>query len=238
MKQFFAENINNKIILKDDDLHHLVNVLRANDENILCVIEGITYLCNFKGDSDSYNIEILDKIERNSELNTNIELYQALIRNENFDLVIQKATELGVSQITPTIFKRNVVKIDKDREESKLIRFNKIVKGASEQSKRMIIPTVTKQIHLKDISLNDNELGIICYEKNDNTISLSNIESIIKNTDTIKVVIGPEGGFTIDEYEMLVNKGFKSVSLGKRILRSETAAISILSILSYILELK
>lgn len=239
MQQFFAIKINDEFRLKDEDLHHLVTVLRASkDKEIVCIYDDESYLCLFNGDKDKYKIDIIHKISRDSELDSKIILYQALIRNENFDLVLQKAVELGVSAIVPTVFSRNVVKIEASKEDSKIERYKKIVIGASQQSRRIVVPTVERQINVKDINLKDGEIGLVCYEKNEDTSSLISLESDIKNAKYIKVVIGPEGGISEDEYQTLLQKGFKSITLGKRILRSETAAFNILSVLGYILEAK
>jgi len=236
MQQYFVINENGKLKLKDEDLYHLCTVLRAKDKKeIICIDNDKRYLCEFSGNLKEHNIEILHEIINDTELNKDIYLYQALIRNENFDLVLQKATELGCKYIHPTIFKRNVVKIEKNKEESKLNRFQTILKNSSEQSHRSVIPTINPIINVKDITLDEGEIGILCYERED-TKTLFEIKEKIKNATNIKIVIGPEGGITLDEVESLVNKGFKSVSLGKRILRSETAAFNILSIVSYLLE--
>ncbi len=236
MQQYFVNKIGDKLYLNDNDLYHLTNVLRYKNKNIICIIDNKAYLCNFTYQNKEYSIEIINEIDRNSELDVEIHLYQALIRNENFDLVLQKATELGAKTITPTIFNRNVVKIDKNKEENKINRFNLIVKNASEQSHRDIVPTVTNLVSVKDIELCENEIGLVCYEKNDNYKSLSSLKEKLINADKIKIVIGPEGGIEPNEYQSLLDKGFYSISLGKRILRSETAAFNILSKLEYIIE--
>lgn len=238
MQQYFVNEINNSFRLKDEDFYHLTTVLRAKNKRIICIKDDIAYLCDFIYDGNEYTINIIEKQDRDNELSIDIELYQALIRNENFDLVLQKATELGVSSIAPTIFTRNVVKIDKSKEDTKIKRYETIVKNASEQSHRNIVPEILPITNLKDITLCDGEIGIVCFEKCDTTKNLSTLKNIIKNSKKIKVVIGPEGGITNEEHLLLINKGFYTVSLGKRILRSETAAFNILSILEYIIEME
>ena len=237
MQQYFVKEIDGKFILKDEDFYHLTTVLRAKNKNIICVKDDEAYLCNFTFDGNKYNIEIIEKQDRDNELSIDIELYQALIRNENFDLVLQKATELGVASIAPTIFNRNVVKIDKSKEESKVKRYENIVKNASEQSHRNIVPEILPITNIKDIDL-DDAIGIVCYEKCEVSKNLSALKDAIKQAKRIKVVIGPEGGITENEHQSLIEKGFNSVSLGKRILRSETAAFYILSVLQYIIEIE
>ncbi len=237
MQQYFVKEIDGRYVLEEKDLYHLSKVLRAKDKDILIVTEkGEVFYSNFTFKNGEYDIKPIEKIERNSEFSKEIILYQALIRNENFDLVLQKATELGVTSVCPTIFRRNVVKIQKDKEDSKLERFQSIMKNASQQCNRSQIPLIGDITDIKDITLKEGEIGLVCYEKNDNTKSLKALEKNILEANSIKIIIGPEGGIEKQEYDSLIEKGFKSVSLGKRILRSETASFNILSVLGYILE--
>ena len=239
MQQYFAEKVNGKFRLKEKDQYHLETVMRVRDgDEILIIFEGEQYLCSYKKNGKDYEITEIAKLDHNPELGKRITVYQALIRNENFDMVIQKATELGASRIVPTIFERNVVKIPKERENFKLERFQAIAKGASEQSHRTVISEVLPQISIKDIELEDGEIGIVAYEKCEETKTLSSLEEKIINADKISIIIGPEGGITPKELQLLLDKGFISVSLGKRILRSETATLSLLSMLDYIIEIK
>lgn len=239
MQQYFVEKINNEFRLNEKDLYHLKVVMRVKDNDEICVIYNEeAYICAFHHNKNDYYLTELYKLNNNPELDKLITLYQALIRNENFDLVIQKSTELGVSIIIPTIFERNVVKITDDKLDTKIKRFNTIAKGASEQSRRLAIPEVLNPIKIKDISLEDGEMGLVAYEKDENTKSLYELEDEIRSSSKVSIVIGPEGGITPLEYKTLLDKGFKSVSLGKRILRSETASLSLLSILDYIIEMK
>lgn len=237
MQQYFLIKESNKYKLNENDLYHLKVVLRAKDGyQFIGVLDDKLYLASYKVDGSDYYIELICEMDRDSELKVDIKVYQALIRNENFDLVIQKVTELGAHEIVPTIFERNVVKIDKTKEESKINRYQSIVNMAVNQSKRDYIPKVEKPLKVKDILLEEGEIGLVAYENNKDTKSLSDLKEAIKSAKKVSIVIGPEGGITKDEYESLINKGFKSISLGKRILRSETASISLMSILSYIIE--
>lgn len=238
MQQYFVTKENGKFILKPEDLYHLTVVMRAKDgSEICCLYLKKAYLCTFKGNQKEYEITEICELKQDSELPIPVTLYQALIRNENFDLVIQKATELGVYSIIPTIFDRNVVKID-GKEDTKIKRYNLIAKGASEQSRRNVIPEVLLPIKIKNITLSDGEIGLLAYEKNDDTQSFSSLEKVLKEAKKISILIGPEGGITEEEYQTLIAKGFRSITLGRRILRSETASICALSIVSYILESK
>ena len=238
MQQYFVERINGEFRLNEKDLYHLKVVMRVKENDEICVIcENKAYVCSFHYTNKDYFLTEMYELNNNPELDKEINLYQALIRNENFDLVIQKSTELGVSNIIPTVFERNVVKITDDKLESKLKRFNTISKGASEQSRRLKVPSVLNPIKVSDINLSDGEIGLVAYEKDENTKSIKELESEIRSSSKVSIVIGPEGGITPKEYQTLLDKGFKSVSLGKRILRSETASLSLLSILGYIIEM-
>ena len=150
--------------------------------------------------------------------------------------VIQKATELGVSDIVPTIFSRSVVKVDNSKKDNKLARYEKIIKEACEQSHRQVLPSIHQYINVKNITLNKDTLGLICYENNGDTSTLKKALDNVDLFDKIAIVVGPEGGFSQDEVNYLTNIGFLNVSLGKRILRSETAAFFALSIVSHYLE--
>ena len=237
MQRYFVSKENNNFILKDSDLHHIKNVMRLKSgDNIICVYENHSYLCSINYTKENYSITVLDNLSKDVELDKKVILYQALIKNDNFDLVVQKATEIGASIIVPTIFKRSVIKIDNNKKDSKIERYNKIVKEASEQSHRQKLPTIAQYINVKDIKLDKNTLGLMAYENNQDSYSFKNSLYELDGYQNIAVVIGPEGGFEQDELDYLLSVGFKSISLGKRILRSETAAIYALSVISYYLE--
>ena len=237
MQRYFVNKIDNEFILSDSDFHHIKNVMRIkNNGNIICGYDNHSYLCEITYFNDSYKIGICEEITNDVELNKQIILYQALIKNDKFDLVIQKATELGVSSIVPTIFSRSVIKVDDSKKDNKISRYEKIVKEACEQSHRQILPTIQNYIKVKNITLDDDTLGLIAYENNGIINSLYNELKNIDKYQKIAIVVGPEGGFSDDEVSYLKQVGFKSVSLGKRILRSETASMFLLSVLSHYIE--
>ena len=156
-----------------------------------------------------------------------------MIKNDKFDFVIQKATELGVSKIVPTICKRSIIKVDKNNSLNKINRYQKIIKEASEQSTRSIQPIIDNFIDLKDIELDKDTLGLVAYEKDDDMKSLHNELTSLNEYQKVAIVIGPEGGFEKDEVELLIKKGFHVVSLGNRILRSETASLASIAIIAH-----
>ncbi|MCD8562292.1 MAG: RNA methyltransferase [Bacilli bacterium] len=148
------------------------------------------------------------------------------------DLILQKTTELGVDEITIVSTERTIVKIE-GKVDKKITRWTKICKEAAEQSKRINIPLIKGIYKLKDIELDKNTLGLVTNPEEAKTT----IKSILQNKqsyDKITLVIGPEGGLSQREIEDLVKKGFISISLGKRVLRTETTPIYLMSILSFL----
>ncbi len=237
MQHYFVDKKNQNFYFKDCDFHHVKNVMRIkNMGEIVCIYDKKKYLCQIEYVANSYHIHILHEIEETKELKIDIILYQALIKNDKFDLVIQKATELGVAGIVGLICNRSIIKIDEKNMPSKIQRYQKIIKEACEQSTRSIIPSFLNYCHIKDIVLEKDTLGLIAYEKNKETESFVEKLKNLSKYKKIALVIGPEGGFEPSEVEALIAKGFHSISLGNRILRSETAAIASLAILSHYIE--
>ena len=242
MHNFFVNNNqieNDKVHIINQDTKHISQVLRMKKgENI--------FICN-KENSDRYLAEIfkiekdevictLIKKEETTEPNIKITLFQGLPKSDKMELIIQKAVELGVSEITPIEMKNCIVKI-KD-EDKKISRWQTIAESASKQSKRTIIPkinNVEKITNLKN-KINDYDLVLFGYE-NEKNISLKTILNDNKNASKIAIVIGPEGGFDKEEAKELEESGAKGVSLGKTILRTETAAIAMISMIMYEFEL-
>ena len=170
--------------------------------------------------------EIAEKIE-----DKEIILAIPLLKEQKMDLVLQKATELGVTKIIPVTMERSIVKLDDSKEVKKIDRWSKICKEASEQSKRNSIPVISNIMTLKEL-VKEEGIKIVCstIEKENN---LKKFLTEHKNYDKIIIVVGPEGGISSKEEEYLVSEGFTRVSLGKRIMRVETVPIFILSALNY-----
>lgn len=247
MYKFFVSNNqikDKKITIVGEDVNHIKNVLRLNiDEKII--------ICN-KDTAKSYIASISDIskeeiacniIEENSsttESNVNIDLFQGLPKSDKMEYIIQKTTELGVKHIYPVALERCVVKIDKKDESKKILRWQKIAESAAKQSKRDIIPTVENIINLENICKNISKYDIIllAYENEESNTIKQELQKIDKRENTnIGVVIGPEGGFTEKEVDTLIKAGAKCVTLGKRILRTETAPLVMLSDIIYEFEL-
>ena len=232
MQRYFSNNLeNDKFILNNDDIYHIIKVMRMKDkEKIEVVYNHNVYLCelNIK---ENLEIKKLELLSENIQNDIKRVLIVPLLKEQKFDLILQKATELGVDEIIPLEMERSIVKITEDKMEKKLERWSKICKEASEQSKRTDIPSITKVKKIKDLKDLDG-LKMVCSTVEKENL-LKKFLTVHTNYDKINIVMGPEGGISPKEEEMLVNLGFERVSLGKRILRVETVPLFILSVLNY-----
>lgn len=232
MQRYFVKETNKeKFILSDSDIHHIKRVMRCkNNDKIEVVYNEKVYLCNID-DIETLTLSIVESYKENRESNVNLTIAVALVQEQKFDLILQKLTELGVNSIIPLKTERSVVKIDESKKEKKINRWYTICKEASEQSHRVTIPEIKNIMTIKELLNNKKELNLIC-SLNENTKSLE--EYLDNNIKDILFVIGPEGGFSKKEEEFLMGNGFQATSLGKRVLRVETAAIYVSSIINYI----
>lgn len=231
MQRYFAKDkVNNKITLLDSDIHHIKKVMRMNiNDNIEVIYDKKLYLCKI---IDNYDIEIVNEIKENNELNIDITIAIGLVKEQKFDLILQKLTELGVKEIIPLAMERSIIKLDKSKIDKKVERWNSICKEASEQSKRNIIPKVNLPMTLNElVKLNYDKKLVCSVKQKDNFINkyLQFKDEYVK----MIIVIGPEGGVSDKEEEFLNNNDFISVSLGSRVLRVETAAIYVASVINY-----
>ena len=223
MQQYFINKeiqINETVRLDDEILFHLIKVLRKDPSYIfrLADSKGSIFHCHLINNCECI---VTEKLDENNELDCDITCIMALIKNDKFELCLQKLTELGVKKIVPYQSVRSVVKAKDDK---KVIRMKKIVKEAAEQSHRNFIPEVCEVASIKDLEKYKSENNYICYESSKNIADVDTGRSIT-------YVIGPEGGFEDREYEKIKDMGFEPISLGKRILRAETAAIYMTSII-------
>lgn len=238
MQRYFVSfDSNDKIVIDKDDIFHIKNVMRMkvgdrfeinNDGQIL-----LAEITNLSGD---FQFNIIEEKNENHELNGYIRLLYCLPKGEKTELVIQKAVELGASEVVLINSTRSIAKITKENKEKKLIRFNKIIKEASEQSKRTKLMKLDQVITFKELNRFVNDVNLIAYENTDFTSAdLHKMLSQLKNK-TINVIVGAEGGITKEELDIAKSLGYKEISLGKRILRSETACFYILSLLAFYLD--
>ena len=233
MQRYFASINNDKVILSPDDLHHITHVMRMKvGDNFEVVIDGQLYTCSISS-INPFEFD-MKKEDSNSEIDTRITLFFALAKGDKIDLVIQKATELGVHKIVLFKSKRCVANFDNKDFNKKIARYNRITKEASEQCHRLLIPEIIGVIDLKDIPQYFEDINYVAYEKEAGDTSKSFI--LKENIKGVSIIIGSEGGLEKEEVDYLINKGAQSISLGKRILRCETAAIYSISVLSFLLE--
>ena len=232
MPRFFVSPTDSDIItISDDDANHIVSSLRMKqgEKLILCDGEGTDYHCKISSFESKNKVEltVCEKVKTQTELNIKITLFQALPKLNKMENIIQKSVELGVNTIVPFIPHRCVAKPDVKSSSGKHARYNKIAREAAMQSERGIVPNVEEICKYTDIlqRFNDFNNVIFCYE-NDG-IPLQKL--INKNDMSIAVVIGNEGGFEESEVEQAKNAGAKVASLGRRILRCETASIFTIS---------
>ena len=231
MQRYFAKDKkNNELILYESDLHHIKNVMRCKEnDQIEVVFDEIVYICNIIS-LDPLKLNIIKEQRESKDLKVNLTIAISLVQEQKFDLILQKLTELGVTKIIPLKTERTIVKLDDKKVEKKINRWKIICKEASEQSKRTNIPKIDNIKTIKQIINEKDELKLIC-SLNEKT---QYIDTYLKdNIKNILFVIGPEGGFSKDEEKILLNNKFEPVSLGSRVLRVETAAMYVTSIINY-----
>ena len=245
MPKFFikTENLkeNKEIWITGSDVNHIKNVLRKKIDDKINICNSDTqknYECVIKNIEENKIVcKILDEVKSLAESNLNITIFQGLPKSDKMELIIQKATELGVKTIVPVITKRTVIKLkDKDKQ-NKVDRWRKIAEVAAKQSGRDIIPTIENIINIADIKFDEFDKIFVLYE-NEEKISIKDEIEQLKNDNkaelNIGIVIGPEGGFAESEIEQLrLNQNVSVVTLGKRILRTETVALVVSGILMY-----
>lgn len=238
MQRFFNSTDNEMSPLSKEDEHHLLSVMRAQKgEQIEIVINGECFLFQIES-LKPFKLKTIKKIDVARELENDLTLYYCLVKKDKADLVIQKAVELGVKEIVLVQSERSIVRLKREDFSKKLERYQSIARAAAMQSKRLIIPEVKKIMYLKDFSKSDCKTHNFIANENvsGSTKNFKSLLEKIKPGESISLLIGPEGGFTQGEIDKMNKLGFINISLGKRILRSETAAISALSIAAFILE--
>ena len=245
MPRFFVktEQIrDNQIIIIGEDVKHIKNVLRKQIEDNLEICNqqtGTTYKCEIKEmQEDKILTNIIEKIN-NEESKIKVDIYQGLPKADKMELIIQKSIELGANAIIPVEMKRCVVKLDSKSENKKIERWQKIAESAAKQSGRNFVPEIRNIIKIEEIAKLTNiyDSIIVCYEnEKENYIKNELLKLKNKEDINIAVVIGPEGGLEEKDVEYLKQNGASVVTLGNRILRTETVALNLLSIIMYELE--
>ena len=245
MSKFFVKKNqieNNFIKVIGEDVNHITNVLRMrkNDEIQLCNQDtGENYLATITNIfKDCVECEIKEKIETTTESNVHITLFQGIPKFEKMELIIQKCTEIGVKNIVPVMMERTVVKLADKVATKKLERWQKIAEIASKQSMRDCIPNVENIIKIKEIDTSKFDIVLVAYENEEHNMLKTELNKlkITGREYNIAIVVGPEGGISGKEINILKEKNAVFVSLGKRILRTETAGLVMLGNIIYELE--
>ncbi len=233
MFNFFIEEgnrHNNSYIISGADYNHIKNVLRMRiGDEILVSENNVSNLCRIENfDCESVIVEIIEESFRDTNLPVKIYLFQGLPKSDKLELIIQKSVELGVEGIIPVEMNRCVVKLDDKKKKTKAERWQAIAESAAKQSKRTSVPAVHNVMSYKEALSMASELDIfmVPYECKDDMQSTINVLSKIKEGMSVGILIGPEGGFELNEIDSAIKAGGMTISLGKRILRTETAAIT------------
>lgn len=223
------------------DVNHIKNVLRlrSGDEIIVSDGAGKDYLCQITDiENEKVVADILDVCDNFSELETEITLFQGYPKSDKLEMIIQKTVELGVTKIVPVLTKRTIVKLDDKKAQKKTERYQLIAEAAAKQSGRGIIPTVSMPISFeKALDMAAKlDMNLIPYEEAKGIADSKSAIQSIKGKRTLGIFIGPEGGFSCEEVEQAKAIGAKVVTLGHRILRTETAGMAVMSIIMFELE--
>lgn len=246
MYRFFVKNeVLNHTPLKitGEDYNHIKNVLRLKCGETVLVSDGEDkeYVCEITGyniEEESVFLEITDVLGASRELASKITLFQGYPKGDKMETIIQKAVELGAFEIVPVMMKRSIVKLDSKKAYKKVERFNSISLSAAKQAKRGIIPEVKQVMTMKEAVSYAKEMDYILlpYENAEGIEASKEILKEAKSKQRIAVFIEWEGGFEPSEVEMIEAVGGKIITLGHRILRTETAGMTILSLLMFLLE--
>lgn len=244
MYKFFVPSTqvsNDRIEILGEDVNHIKNVLRFEvGQEIL--VGNVDTMENYVVKIEKMNQDkiigiVLEKKDKSTESKIHVHIFQGLPKQEKMEMIIQKATELGVNEITPLKMERCIVKLEEKQESKKIERWQKIAEVAAKQSKRDKIPHINYSTNLKNLYKNVEEYDIVilAYEEEQNA-HLKQVLRDIKQHENLKIaiIVGPEGGISrqeVEQLEMLPN--LKTISLGNRILRTETAPIVLASILMY-----
>lgn len=265
MHRFYVDGCSEsdkQIKITGEDVNHILNVLRLGVNDEITVSDGSSrdFQCRItqcNTDGEPFILaNIIDIFDNNSELPADIYLFQGVPKGDKMELIIQKCVELGVHSIVPVMMERTIVKLDDKKKEKKIARYNAISESAAKQSRRGIIPKVMPYMSMNEaISFAESQMDYILFpyefaEGMDGSRAIidhlvkeifdeKNIKKDNSSDDinkSIAVFIGPEGGFADSEAKQLEDIGAKTMSLGHRILRTETAGMTVMSILSFMLD--
>ena len=248
MPKFFVSNKqiknNVNIEIKGTDVNHIKNVLRKNinDNIVVCDRDlGQDYLCKIINIGENIDCEIIEKLESNVESNILVDIFQGMPKADKMELIIQKSVELGVHDIIPVDMKRCVVKLKEKDRNKKIERWQKIAEVAAKQCGRNYVPVINNIKNLNQIceEFKNYDIVLVAYEnEKENTLKEQLKLLKVKEDKELKiaVIIGPEGGIDEQEINNFKSSGAQIITLGKRILRTETVALNVLSVIMYELE--
>ena len=240
MFNFFVENNSregNCYYIEGADFNHIKNVVRMHvGDEILVSENGMSHLCEIMSlDGDTCVAEVREENYQNTDLPVEIHLFQALPKGDKMEFIIQKTVELGVDKIHPVEMKRCVVKLDDKKESKKIARWQQIAEGGAKQSGRGLIPKIKPLMRFSEALGYAKELDavLVPYEKAEGMAKTREIIKDLKGKKSVGIFIGPEGGFDESEIEEAMASGAFPVTLGRRILRTETAGLTMLSVLMF-----
>ena len=243
MFNFFAKTDSRQgdsFIISGGDFSHVKNVLRMGvGDTLLISSDGASHLCEIESIfSDTLTAKIIEENYQSGELPINIHLFQGLPKSDKLELIIQKCVELGVATITPTEMTNCVVKLEPKKKQSKVERWQSIAEAAAKQSKRSVIPTVNPVLSFKEMlsAVKEMDLFLVPYENERGMAATREALARIRPGMSVGILVGPEGGFEESEIDFAIENGVKPICLGKRILRTETAGLAILSVLMFRIE--
>ena len=239
MQQYFVKEtlaLNQVVALDSQQSFHIAKVMRMKEKDTIVVVDGakIAYEAELRKVGPICTAQMTSSLDRDNEMNAQVTVVMALIKKDKWDFFLMKATELGAARIVPFKAKRSVVKSDDEKLEKKKQRWMRIVEEAADQSRRQCVPEVSDPMTLKQLKNVMSEVNMIAYEKESGTGKL--LRDALKSSQSVTIVIGPEGGLEPSEVDELLDMGFECVSLGKRILRAETAACYALAAIDALVE--
>ena len=233
MQRYFIDQtveVHETYTMDTEHIHHIKNVMRARVDDLFTVVDnkGIAYIVQLT-DAENITFKVMEAIGDEVELPVDITLFSPLLKGEKMEVVVQKSTELGVSDFVLYKADRSVVKLNSKKEENRQKRYEKIATEAAEQSRRTKVPSLTFSGTLKSIDFSSFDLVLFAYE--DENLSGRSIKNVLNdfNGISIAVIFGPEGGFSKNEADLF--KAYDNVALGRRILRAETAPLYALSVI-------
>lgn len=229
------------ILIEGQDVNHIKNVLRMKSGEQVEISDGNNkkYLCEVESyEENTAQLHILEEMEADTELSSKLYLFQGLPKSDKMELIVQKAVELGAYEVIPVATKRAVVKLDAKKAAKKVERWNSISESAAKQAGRSLIPEVTDVLTFTQALEKAKELDVVLipYELAEGMEEAKQLVRSIKKGQSVGIFIGPEGGFERAEVEQAMASGAKAITLGRRILRTETAGLTILSVLMFELE--